>query len=158
MLSQYANRLATDQRGNFLLEFALALPILFLLVVGLVDLGRYSLQKSALLQGAREGAQYGIVAPADTANIQATAQNATGLTGVTATASTFCECVSGTSVSCASTCSGGGTPKKYVLVTTTRAFDSILGSATTAFWAPGNKAMSWTMPTDLSASVTLIVP
>jgi Flp pilus assembly protein TadG len=154
MLSRYAKRLATDQQGNFLLEFALALPILFLLVVGLLDLGHYSLQKSALLQGAREGAQYGIVAPADTANIQTTAQNATGLTGVTATASTFCECVSGTAVSCSSTCSGGATLKKYVAVTTTRAFSSVLGAATTTF---GNFG-SWTPPTDLSASITMIVP
>ena len=41
--------------GNVMLEFALALPILALLLVGLLDLGSYSLQKSAMLQGARAG-------------------------------------------------------------------------------------------------------
>jgi Flp pilus assembly protein TadG len=137
-----------------MLEFALALPILFLLLIGLLDLGRFGLQKSAMLQGAREGAQYGIVAPNDTANIQTTAQNATGLTGVTATASTFCECVSGTTVSCASTCTGGATLKKYVTVTATRAFDSVLGQATTSFGSFG----SWTPPTSSTATITLIVP
>jgi Flp pilus assembly protein TadG len=151
---RHTRRLAADRRGNLMLEFALALPILFLLLVGLLDLGRFGLQKSAMLQGAREGAQYGIVAPDDTANIQATAQNATGLTGVTATASTFCECVSGTAVSCTSTCSGGATIKKYVTVTATRAFDSVLGAATTSFGSFG----SWTPPTSSTASVTLIVP
>ena len=54
-------RLRADRRGNFVIEFALALPILFLLLVGLLDLGRFSLEKSAMLQGAREGAQYGIL-------------------------------------------------------------------------------------------------
>ena len=49
-------RLAADRGGNLVIEFALALPILSLLLFGLLDLGRYSLQKSALLQGAREGA------------------------------------------------------------------------------------------------------
>jgi Flp pilus assembly protein TadG len=137
-----------------MLEFALALPILFLLLVGLLDLGRFGLQKSAMLQGAREGAQYGIVAPDETANIQTTAQNATGMTGVNATASTFCECVSGTAVSCTSTCTGGATLKKYVTVTATRAFDSVLGQATTSFGSFG----SWTPPTSSTATITLIVP
>ena len=47
--------------GNVMLAFALALPVLMLLTVGLLDLGSYSLQKSAMLQGARAGAQYGIL-------------------------------------------------------------------------------------------------
>ena len=60
-LLHLAQRLRADCLGNFMIEFALAMPILFLMLVGLLDLGRYSLQKSALLQGAREGAQYGRV-------------------------------------------------------------------------------------------------
>ncbi|TMJ26177.1 MAG: hypothetical protein E6G95_14275 [Alphaproteobacteria bacterium] len=151
---RHTRRIAADCRGNLMLEFALALPILFLLLVGLLDLGRFGLQKSAMLQGAREGAQYGIVAPDETANIQTTAQNATGMTGVNATASTFCECVSGTAVSCTSTCTGGATLKKYVTVTATRAFDSVLGQATTSFGSFG----SWTPPTSSTATITLIVP
>ena len=55
--------LRADRRGNFLIEFALAMPILFLLLVGLVDLGSYSLQKSSLLQGAREAKQKGEKSP-----------------------------------------------------------------------------------------------
>ena len=78
-----------------MLEFALALPILMLLTVGLLDLGSYSLQKSAMLQGARAGAQYGILDYSDAAKVNTTAQNATGLTGVTANTTWFCECVVG---------------------------------------------------------------
>ena len=153
-LSKHARGLAADRRGNLILEFALAMPILFLLLVGLLDLGRYSLQKSALLQGAREGAQYGIISPTDSANIDATARNATGVTGATASNNVFCECVSGTTVLCTTTCSGGATLKKYVTVTTTASFTSVLRSATTHFGSYG----SWSPPTSTTASITLIVP
>lgn len=44
--------LAADRCGNVMIEFALALPVLALLLVGLADLGSFSLQKSAMLQGA----------------------------------------------------------------------------------------------------------
>jgi Flp pilus assembly protein TadG len=138
--------------GNVLIEFALALPIIFLLLAGMLDLGRYGLQKSAMLQGAREGAQYGVIAYTDTANINTTAQNATGLTGVTATNSVFCECVSGTTVSCTSTCTGGTSPRRYITVSTTKTFTPMVSSV--SFGAFG----SWTAPSALSASVTVLVP
>jgi Flp pilus assembly protein TadG len=145
-------RLRWDCSGNVLIEFALALPIVFLLLAGMLDLGRYGLQKSAMLQGAREGAQYGVIAYTDSANINTTAQNATGLTGVTATNSVFCECVSGTTVSCTSTCSGGTSPRRYITVTTARTFTPMVSSL--SFGAFG----SWTAPSALSASITLLVP
>jgi Flp pilus assembly protein TadG len=149
-----------DRRGNFAIEFALALPILLLLLVGLLDLGRLSIEKSALLQGAREGAQYGILAPTDTTNIQTTAQNATGISDATATTSTFCECVSGTAVACSTTCSGGAAIKQYVVVNTTAPFRSVLAPATTTFGLNGSNGWvgSWTPPTSVSASITMIVP
>ena len=145
--------LSADRSGNVILEFALALPVLTLLVVGLLDLGTYSLQKSAMLQGARAGAQYGILDYSDAAKVNTTAQNATGLTGVTATTTWFCECVSGTTVACTTTCSGGATIKRYVTVSTAKSFDSVLTAATLSFGSFG----SWTPPTSLSASVTMMV-
>jgi Flp pilus assembly protein TadG len=162
--SRFVRRLAADRRGNLMIEFALVLPILTLLLVGLLDLGRFSLDKSAMLQGAREGAQYGIIAPDDSTNINTTAQNATGLSGVTATNSVFCECPAapGTAVTCsgATPCAAGATRKKYVTVNTTRAFTSVLGPATTTFGLNGTQGWigAWTPPTSTSASVTMIVP
>lgn len=140
-------RFPRDRAGNVIIEFALGLPILFLLMVGLLDLGNYGLQKSALLQGAREGVHYGIVSSSDSANINTTAQNATGLTGVTATNTVFCECVSGTTVSCSTTCGSGNTLKQYLTVTTSKSFSSVLRVATLSFGSMGQ----WTPPTSLSA-------
>lgn len=147
-------RLAADRSGNVIIEFALALPVLFLLLAGLIDLGNYGLQKSSLLQGAREGAQFGIVSYSASSSINSTAQNATGLTGVTASNTVFCECVAGTTVSCSTTCSSGQTFKRYITVTTTKSFSSVLQVATLSFGSFG----SWTPPTSVSASVTMIVP
>jgi Flp pilus assembly protein TadG len=152
-LSLWYRRVAADRAGSVMIEFAIGLPVLLLLVVGMLDLGRFGLQKSAMLQGARAGAQYGLVAPNDSVNINSTAQSATGLTGVTATSTKFCECVSGTAVGCGTTCTGGGSPKTYITVNTTKTFASVLSVATLNFGA-----VSWTPPTSVSASVTMIVP
>jgi len=153
--------LAADRSGNVMLEFALALPILTLLMVGLFDLGSFGLQKSAMLQGARAGAQYGILVcsnsttcTAQSSNINSTAQGATGLSGVTATNAPFCECVTGTTVLCSATCGSGQTLKRYITVNTTKSFSSALAVATLNFGVFGN----WTPPTLVSASVTMIVP
>jgi Flp pilus assembly protein TadG len=143
--------LLVDRSGNIMLEFALALPVLFILLAGLLDLGTYAMQKSALLQGAREGAQYAMMSYSDSTNINATAQNGTGLTGVTATNSVFCECEAGTAVSCGSTCATG-TFKRYITVNTNKTFTSVL-SHTINFGSMG----SFTPPSAVSASVTVRV-
>jgi Flp pilus assembly protein TadG len=147
-------RLLADRSGNVMIEFALALPLLVLLFVGLLDLGKYSLQKSAMLQGARAGAQYGIIDYSSDTKVNTTARDATGLTGVTASTLWFCECTSGATVDCTTgTCSGSVTKKRYVTVSLSKTFDSALTAATLNFGGFG----SWTPPTSLSASVTMMV-
>lgn len=143
-------RFKPQDGGNVLIEFALAVPVLCILLAGGFDLGRYALQKSAIVEGARAGAQYGVFNPSDTANINTTAQNATGLSGVTASNSVFCECTSGTTASCTSTCS---TLKKYITVSTSKPYSSVVTSSTINMGIFG----SWTPPTSMSASVTMLV-
>jgi Flp pilus assembly protein TadG len=147
--------------GNMMIEFALALPILSIMLVGMLDLGRFALDKSAMLQAARSGAQYGIVASSggvvsapDLASVNTTAAASTSLTGVTASNSVFCECTSGVTVSCSSTCSSGNLLKHYLTVTTTRSFTSVVGTAGLNFGSLGN----WSAPTSITASVTTLLP
>lgn len=147
-----------------LLEFALVLPVLAMMLIGMSDLGRFALDKSSLLQAARAGAQYGVSAsqasvnPAtalsstELSNVDATAGASTTLTGVTASHLLFCECTSGVTVACSSSCAGG-TLKNYLTVTTTRAFSSIMSGGGVTFHFG-----SWTAPTQVSASVTTILP
>jgi Flp pilus assembly protein TadG len=148
------SRLRPHDGGNMMIEFALALPIFCLMLVGMLDLGRFGLQKSAMLQGAREGAQYGSLVVGDTANTNTTAKNATGLSGVTATSTFFYECTSGVSVPAGTVCANGSALKTYLTVTVTKAFSSVLSSGGADFGVFG----SWTAPTSVSASVTMICP
>jgi hypothetical protein len=52
-------------RGQNLVEFALIFPILFLVLMGILDMGRMTYYASALHNAAREGARYGSVFPDD---------------------------------------------------------------------------------------------
>ena len=157
-LVRLLQRLWHRDGGNMMIEFALALPVLSIMLLGMLDLGRFGLDKSAMLPGAREGAQFGTLTPnspnltaTDLTNVNTTAQGATGLTGVTASSSLFCECTSGSGVSCTSTCAGG--LKHYITVTTTRPFTSVVGTTGLNFGSMGR----WVAPTSLSASVTMIL-
>ena len=48
-------------RGQELVEFALTLPIMILLLMGIFDMGRVVIYYSSLHNAVREGARYGIV-------------------------------------------------------------------------------------------------
>ena len=52
---------AKRQRGQTLVEFALALPILLVLCVGMVDIGQAVWHYNTLSNCAREGARFGII-------------------------------------------------------------------------------------------------
>jgi hypothetical protein len=57
------------QRGQNLAEFALVIPLLILLLLVILDLGRITYTYSALHNAVREGARYGVIHPADSAAI-----------------------------------------------------------------------------------------
>ncbi|HLC02865.1 MAG TPA: TadE/TadG family type IV pilus assembly protein [Anaerolineales bacterium] len=59
------------QRGQELVEYALALPIFLLLIMSILDLGRGVYCYSAIFNSVREGARYGIIHPGDGAGIEA---------------------------------------------------------------------------------------
>lgn len=58
------------QRGQELVEYALALPLFLLLVMGILDMGRATYYYSAIHNSAREGARYGIIHPEDVTGIE----------------------------------------------------------------------------------------
>lgn len=69
MLGVNGNRGSKGSRGDGLVEFALVLPILIMLLMGILDLGRAFYAYSAIANAAREGARQGIITPEDTATI-----------------------------------------------------------------------------------------
>jgi Flp pilus assembly protein TadG len=66
---------AGRERGQDAVEFALIIPILLLILMGIFDMGRAIYYSSALDNAVREGARYASVQPTDTAGIQATVDN-----------------------------------------------------------------------------------
>lgn len=58
------------RRGQELVEFALVLPVLLLVVMSILDLGRAIYYYSAVHNSAREGARYGIIYPDDFPGIE----------------------------------------------------------------------------------------
>jgi len=64
-------RIWKDHKGQSLVEFALILPILLILVLGAMDIGRLFFTKTVITNAAREGANHLAYHPADIAGMQA---------------------------------------------------------------------------------------
>ncbi|GAB6876054.1 TadE family protein [Thermaerobacter litoralis] len=58
------------QRGQALVELAVLLPVLLLILMGVLDLGRYVYTGLTVRHAAREGARFGAVHPGDDAGIR----------------------------------------------------------------------------------------
>ncbi len=85
-----------NRRGQSVVELALVVPLLLLLLVGVIEIGRYASYSIVVSNAARAGAQYGaqnLATAADTAGIQAASLNdATGAAGLTVTPAQRCGC------------------------------------------------------------------
>lgn len=57
-------------RGQALAEFAIILPVFFLLVAGMFDFGLGIYSDLTLVNAAREGARLGVIDPGNTSNIE----------------------------------------------------------------------------------------
>jgi len=92
-----------SQSGQTLLEVALLLPLLLLLLLGVVEMGRYAYISILVGNAARAGAAYGsegLLESVDTGNIQAAADqdfqnNGQLVSKLTVSSSTSCGCDSG---------------------------------------------------------------
>ena len=121
-------RLGCASRGQSAAEFAMVAPVLLLLLVGVADFGRVFYTAIELNNAARAGTQYGIQSPANGADIagmvQAAENDASDISGLTATASEYCECPDGTTQACSSTpCAD---MRVYVEVDTSATFNTLL--------------------------------
>ncbi|HUR21462.1 MAG TPA: TadE/TadG family type IV pilus assembly protein [Vicinamibacterales bacterium] len=137
-----------EEAGGALVELALVLPVLVLVFVGTVDFGRVFYTSQSLVNAARAGVQYGAHTPArsaDLAGMKTTAEAATGMTGITATASRLCQCASdsgtfsptaGTANDCTTpetTSCPGGHRVVTVTVVTTKSFSTLMAGGLPAF-------------------------
>lgn len=97
------------QSGQTLLEVALLLPLLLLLLLGVVEMGRYAYISILVGNAARAGAAYGsegLLESVDTGNIQAAADqdfqnNGQLVSSLTVSSTTSCGCDSGGTITSA---------------------------------------------------------
>lgn len=113
-------------RGQTVVEVALLLPVLLLLLVGLIEIGRYAYFDILISNAARAGAQYGaqsLIQAADVAGIRTAAQN-DGLAAMTITATQQCGCAAGALGGCPT---GAVCPQPlvYVQVTASDRYNSL---------------------------------
>ena len=123
-----ARRLRRCESGSSLLEFALVLPVILLLLIGLIDLGRAAYFGVLTSNAARAGAQYGaqsLYTINDTTGMSnAAVADAPGI-GLTAVPSKLCT-INGGGLT---TCPTSGSVQNvvyYVKVHTTGTFSSLI--------------------------------
>ncbi|MBV8515494.1 MAG: pilus assembly protein [Acidobacteria bacterium] len=115
-----------QRNGQTVVELALLLPLLLLLMVGVIEIGRYAYFDILVSNAARAGAQYGaqsLIQAADVDGITTAAQN-DGLATMAITAVQQCGCAAGTLGGCPS----GAVcpiPLVYVQVTATDTYNSL---------------------------------
>lgn len=113
-----------SQAGTALLEFVLALPLLALLLLGGVEIGRYAYFAIQVGNAARAGVQYGAqnaVTALDTSGIISAAQadGSTSIAALNVTPTNYCSCwngSSGSAVACSGSCPAGSHLVEYVQV------------------------------------------
>ena len=113
-----------------MLELALTMPLLLLILFGTMDLGRMFYVAVTLSGAAVAGTQYGVASAANNADFtgmqQAALNDAGNISGVTVAATSYCECLDGTSVTCSTgSCSGTSVPPTYLKVTTNATFATL---------------------------------
>jgi Flp pilus assembly protein TadG len=122
-------KLARSEAGASLVEFAIMAPVMIFLLIGLIEVGRYTyfaiLAANAARAGVSYGAQNAITAFDNTGMQNAALQDAQNISNFTATPNHFCSSDGVTVSACPS--GTGPTPPLYyyVQVTTTGTFSSL---------------------------------
>ena len=114
-----------NRSGTAAVEFALVMPMLMLLVGGLLEFGWAVWSDSALCNAVSQASYHAFLSGkgVSTNSIVAIAEQASALSGVTATATApACYCTSGTpatrtlAASCSTTCADGSSPGVYTTI------------------------------------------
>jgi Flp pilus assembly protein TadG len=122
-----------SEAGSAAAEFALALPVVILIIIGILDYADAVNINTKLYSAARAGVQYAIYHPGDTAGIRTAAIAATSDSSMTVgTASTVCKCIStstgaiGSAVTCTSACAVGSMLGHFLTLSTSQTYTPLL--------------------------------
>ncbi len=129
-MTQVLRRFRASESGASLVEFAILAPVMVFLLVGIVDIGRYTYYGILAANAARAGAQYGsqsLTYVDDYTGIQNAALN----DGQSLAWTTTPQCLVSVNGGSLTTCPAGGSTVQpntvyYVRVTTTGTFNTLI--------------------------------
>ncbi len=107
-----------DESGSVTVEMGFFGIVMFFSLIAGIDYASVINARMQLGSAVRAGAKFAMANPADTSNIPNVVRGASTLPSgsVNVTASQFCECVSGTTVTCGTTCAGGASAARYTAI------------------------------------------
>ena len=130
---QTARDLVTDGRGIVTVEFALMVPIMVFLLIGLLDYGSVINRKMELVTAIQSGLQYGLGAPPVNGDMTAVVDavgfaappDETGTRSIDALL--FCECPGGGTIDCTDICPDGSDRRVHLSIDITEEVDFLVG-------------------------------
>jgi hypothetical protein len=81
------------RRGNTVVEFALALPVLLAMLTGVADYGLYFMQRAAILNAAKDATRIAVASPENQSPITMAEEHAAGILEAGLTTCTDCSTV-----------------------------------------------------------------
>lgn len=128
-LARAFRALARGQTGQAILELAVLAPVFVALLVGLIEVGRFAHVGILVANAAHAGVQYGsqsLISASDNTGMQTAALNdAQNIKGLSATATSYCQCADGSPSTCQSTVCPANHRLVFVQVTATGTFASL---------------------------------
>ena len=123
--------IARDTGGVAAIEFAIMIPLFFLMIVSVTDIGLGVYRKIQVENAAQVGTQYAIARGFDTSGISNAVTSATNSTAITASPSPvqFCGCPTSTgisTVSCGTVCTGGAQAGTYTTVSAQATYSTLI--------------------------------
>lgn len=115
-------------RGSAVIEFALSAPLLFAMLGAVMDFSNSFYVATAVANAAEAGANFGVLNAANQSNYTGMQTAATGsqpyVSGMTASASQYCESTSNAAIPCTTT---GQTTRMFVKVSTRAPYSVLAG-------------------------------
>lgn len=99
-------------RGSIIVEFALVIPLFFLMTAATADFGLIMLRRNDINIVLTTGLHYTLLSK-DTIAVEDAMRSATSISPLQVSAVSSCECANGIPSSCTNQCTDGSTPKQY---------------------------------------------
>ena len=114
-----------DNRGAIAVEFALVVPVLAILLVGMLDFGQMINRKMQISTLANIGAEYATQNSSDTVELKNFLESVAPFdaTGLTATVTETCECDDGTVLLCSESCGGGEQSMRFYNINVSQPYE-----------------------------------